>query len=91
VSEPRIRGLLGASFSLILILGILTVNIVGTYYSIYTSAVIFLACSAVFLVLFSVMPESSFYLITKNRIQEARSSAEVASLENRRSRTRLSR
>ncbi|KAH0815653.1 hypothetical protein GEV33_007138 [Tenebrio molitor] len=69
VSEPRIRGLLGASFSLILILGILTVNIVGTYYSIYTSAVIFLACSAVFLVLFSVMPE--------NRLQKLRASKTV--------------
>jgi MFS family permease len=74
VAEPRIRGLLGASFSLSLILGVLTANIVGSYYSIYTSAVIFLACSAVFLVLFSFMPESPFYFIMKNRIQEARSS-----------------
>jgi hypothetical protein len=74
VAEPRIRGLLGASFSLSLILGVLTANIVGSYYSIYTSAVIFLACSAVFLVLFSFMPESPFYLIMKNRIQESRSS-----------------
>jgi MFS family permease len=74
VAEPRIRGLLGASFSLSLILGVLTANIVGSYYSIYTSAVIFLACSAVFLALFSFMPESPFYLIMKNRIQESRSS-----------------
>jgi hypothetical protein len=58
VSEPRILGLLGASVSLILILGILTVNIVGSYYLIYTSAPIFLACSSVFLVLLSFMPES---------------------------------
>ncbi|RZC32123.1 facilitated trehalose transporter Tret1-like [Asbolus verrucosus] len=74
VSEPKVRGLLGSSFSLILMFGILFVNIIGSYVTLYTAALIFLCCSVLFLVTFSQMPESPYYLLMKNRVEEARSS-----------------
>ncbi|XP_063926352.1 facilitated trehalose transporter Tret1-2 homolog [Zophobas morio] len=74
VSEPKIRGLLGASFSLILIYGLLFVNLVGSFFGIFDAALIYIACSLVFMACFSIMPESPYYLIMKNKLEQAKAS-----------------
>ncbi|KAJ3651072.1 hypothetical protein Zmor_017133 [Zophobas morio] len=74
ISEPKIRGLLGASFSLIMMFGIFTVNVVGSYTSLCTTALVSLAFVLLFIVTFLPQPESPYYLLMKNKPEEARRS-----------------
>lgn len=68
------RGVLGSYFSLILILGILTVNISGSYLSVETCALIFTILPIIFIIAFLQMPESPYYLIMKERFEDAKKS-----------------
>ncbi|CAG9859143.1 unnamed protein product [Phyllotreta striolata] len=74
VSEPNVRGVLGSLFSLVFILGVFIVNIIGSYVTIHTAALLFIILPVTFACLFSRMPESPYYLIMKSNLQEAESS-----------------
>ncbi|KAJ8982610.1 hypothetical protein NQ317_005082 [Molorchus minor] len=71
VCEPRIRGRLGSLFSTVLTVGMLAVNVVGSYLNMHTAALIFATLPVLFLIIFSQMPESPSYLIMKSKVVEA--------------------
>ncbi|CAG9861339.1 unnamed protein product [Phyllotreta striolata] len=77
ISQAKIRGSLSSLCSITFIAGILMINIVGSYLSIKTTALI---CSTVPVVLFCTfawMPESPYYYIMKNRLEDARRSLQT--------------
>ncbi|KAJ8954178.1 hypothetical protein NQ318_005773 [Aromia moschata] len=74
VAEPRVRGTLGSYFSMIMVLGILAVNIIGSYLDIHKAAIVFASLPVLFLLVFSQMPESPYYLIMKSRVADAEAS-----------------
>ncbi|XP_056633771.1 facilitated trehalose transporter Tret1-like [Diorhabda sublineata] len=71
VSEPQVRGVLGSLFSLVFIIGVFTVNSIGSYVTIHTAALVFLVLPIIFVLLFSRMPESPYYYIMKSKFDEA--------------------
>lgn len=72
ISTPEIRGLLGASFQLFVVIGVLLVNCLGSGMSwryLAVSGAVMSLCSA-FLMIF--MPESPRWLMSKKRREEAK-------------------
>lgn len=67
VADPDIRGKLGTFQLTILALGQLFINIISEYMSIQTVAAICLIFPIIFLLIFSQMPETPYYLLSKNR------------------------
>ena len=72
IADPKIRGLLGSSCSVIMTFGILLVNIMGTQIDIRLSALISSIVPVLLLVTFCWMPESPYYLLMRGRKEEAR-------------------
>ncbi|XP_045467192.1 facilitated trehalose transporter Tret1-like [Harmonia axyridis] len=74
ISRPRIRGKLGVLGACSFIFGLVAVNLVGTYLNIQETALIFAIIAMVFLFTFSLMPETPYYLLMINKVQEAEKS-----------------
>ncbi|KAF2892585.1 hypothetical protein ILUMI_13588 [Ignelater luminosus] len=74
ISEPKIRGILGVSFSTAVVLGFLLITAYGTYMPLRVSAYVSISFPLLFFVVFIWMPESPYYLILKDNIDDARSS-----------------
>lgn len=74
VAEPRVRGVLGTLFSVVLILGIVVVNIVGYYLSIDKTALVFLPFPLLFMLSFLRMPETPYYFLIKHDTTNAEKS-----------------
>ncbi|KAF5294940.1 hypothetical protein FQR65_LT10653 [Abscondita terminalis] len=72
IAHPSIRGILIASVAFSSLLGSLLINILGFYYSIFTSSLICSIIPIVHFLTFVWMPESPYYFITQNRQEEAR-------------------
>ncbi|KAK4876676.1 hypothetical protein RN001_009182 [Aquatica leii] len=72
ISSPAIRGILNASVGFGALLGTLLINILGFYYPIFTSSLICSLIPLIHLFTFMWMPESPYYLIKRNRNEEAR-------------------
>lgn len=72
VSEPKIRGILGVSFSTAIVLGFLLINSYGSFMPLRTSAYVSIFFPLLFFSLFIWMPESPYYLILKDNIDDAR-------------------
>lgn len=66
IADREVRGMLGTSMSVTLIAGILLINVIGTYFSVYNTALIVSTISLIMFVTFIWMPESPYYLIMKN-------------------------
>lgn len=71
ISSPEIRGTLGSYVSLTLRVGMMLINIIGAYLTISMSALVCLIFPLSFFATFIWMPESPYYLIIKNRKDEA--------------------
>ncbi|KAJ3651073.1 hypothetical protein Zmor_017134 [Zophobas morio] len=71
IAEPSVRGTLATFVSIALYLGVLAVNIIGSYLSIRDTALVCIAFPIIFFLLFFKMPESPYYLIMKNQEAEA--------------------
>ncbi|KAB0792602.1 hypothetical protein PPYR_14561 [Photinus pyralis] len=74
ISDKEIRGMLGSSVSVTLFLGVMAINLVGSYMTIKTSSLILLVMPALHFLTFVWMPESPNYLLMKGKYQEARQS-----------------
>jgi sugar porter (SP) family MFS transporter len=72
IADPNIRGLLGSGLSSAWIFGILLINIIGSYLSITTTALISSIVPIVALLTFIWMPESPYYLVMKGNHDEAK-------------------
>ncbi|KAF2904713.1 hypothetical protein ILUMI_01466 [Ignelater luminosus] len=72
VSEPKVRGIIGTIHSFGIVVGVLLINIYGSYVPIRTAACISLLMPLLFLITFPWMPESPYYLVMRNRLEDAR-------------------
>lgn len=77
IAEPKIRGMLGTSVSVSWIFGILLINIIGSHLSITVTALISSILPIVSLLTFIWMPESPYYLLMKENLNEARRSLQI--------------
>ncbi|XP_018328900.1 facilitated trehalose transporter Tret1-like [Agrilus planipennis] len=74
ISEPKIRGILGSSLSVSILVGQLIMTAYGSYTSLTVSAYIACVFPVLFLVLFVWMPESPYYLLMRERRDDAEKS-----------------
>lgn len=72
VTTPKVRGTWGNCLALYLYMGEAMINAIGGYTSIQTCAWICTAFPLLFLLSYSFMPESPYYLMMKGRKDEAR-------------------
>lgn len=77
VATPKVRGSWGNVMTFAIYFGQMVINVVGGYCDIVTTAYILLPVPIVFFVIFSQMPESPYYLLMKNRQDEARKCLQV--------------
>lgn len=71
VAEARVRGVLGTLFTVVLILGILVVNVVGSCLSIDKTALVFLPFPLLFMLSFLQMPETPYFALMKHDSKSA--------------------
>ncbi|CAH0546084.1 unnamed protein product [Brassicogethes aeneus] len=74
ISDPKVRGLLGSSCSVTWIIGILLINIIGSYLSIFWTAIVSSFIPLIACVTFVWMPESPYYLLMRDREADAKES-----------------
>lgn len=74
IADSKIRGLLCSSIPITTVLGFMLIAIVGSMYSIKDAALISSVLPIVHFVLFSFMPESPYYLLMKNKPEQAQKS-----------------
>ncbi|KAF2892004.1 hypothetical protein ILUMI_14169 [Ignelater luminosus] len=77
IADPNIRGLLGSVVSVAWIFGILVTYLLGSYLSIADTALISLIIPMLLPLTFPFIPESSYYLLMKGKIKDARDSLMV--------------
>jgi sugar porter (SP) family MFS transporter len=76
ISDPNVRGMLGSSCSVTWIAGFLLINVIGSYFSIKTAALVSSIVPGVLFVTFLWMPESPYYLLMRDQPRAARQSME---------------
>ncbi|CAG9857639.1 unnamed protein product [Phyllotreta striolata] len=72
ITEPKIRGLFGSSVSVAYILGMLLINIVGSYCTVSQTALISCCLPVALLVAAKTIPESPYFLIMKGNTAGAK-------------------
>lgn len=77
IADANIRGLLGSSCSVFMIFGILLVNVLGMYSTITITALISAIIPVLLLITFWFMPETPYYLIMRDDIDEAMKSLKI--------------
>ncbi|KAK4886110.1 hypothetical protein RN001_002381 [Aquatica leii] len=77
ISDPQIRGILTASMGTSSIAGALLINILGFHYSIFTSSLLCSIVPIVHFLTFIFVPESPYYLIKNNKIDDAKNSLKI--------------
>ncbi|KAF2880847.1 hypothetical protein ILUMI_25336 [Ignelater luminosus] len=77
ISEPKVRGSLGSIFTVGLILGILLINCYGSFIPIATTAFISISIPLLFLVTFVWMPESPYFFLMKENVEDAKRSLQA--------------
>ncbi|XP_063914995.1 facilitated trehalose transporter Tret1-like isoform X2 [Zophobas morio] len=77
IADPKIRGLLGSGVSTSWIFGILLINVVGSYLSITTTALVSSVVPILALLTFIWMPESPYHHVMKGEFEEAKKSLQV--------------
>lgn len=76
IASKEIRGSLGSYFQLFVTLGILFVDVLGTFYSIQTITLVCALIPFVFGLLFITQPETAVFYMKKRKIEKARESLE---------------
>lgn len=71
ISSPEIRGFLSSFLSLSFIIGTLIINIIGSFWDIYTCSMISALIPAVHFLIFIFMPESPYWYLKVNRYERA--------------------
>ncbi|KAF5308537.1 hypothetical protein FQR65_LT06202 [Abscondita terminalis] len=74
ISDKQIRGRLGSIIYIMMLTGILLIYSVGPFVSIAASSTIGACIIIVQLLTFSFMPRSPYYLLLKNRVEDAKKS-----------------
>lgn len=74
ISNPTVRGTWGNLIATSMYFGELIVNVVGSYCGVKETAFIFLPLPVLFLLLFSMMPESPYWFIMKGQEENAKKS-----------------
>lgn len=77
IAHSSIRGLLGSSIPVTTIMGFLLINIIGSYFDITSAALLSSVVPIVHFVTFFFMPESPYYLLMKDREQDAKASLKI--------------
>lgn len=71
-TEPSIRGVIGGSLPVSLMLGMLLINAYVPFLSIRDSSIISAVIPVLLIICFAWMPESPYYLIMKGKMEEAK-------------------
>ncbi|KAK9888744.1 hypothetical protein WA026_000971 [Henosepilachna vigintioctopunctata] len=71
ISSPQVRGLLGSSVPICLITGVLIINVMELFLSVTNSALMCIIFPLISFLGMLLMPESPYYLIMRNKKQEA--------------------
>lgn len=74
VTEPKYRGMLTATGTTSVVIGILVQFVLGTFLEWRTIALVCSVMPAVTIIALYFVPESPYWLLTKNRVNEARKS-----------------
>lgn len=74
IAEPKVRGMLGSSCSVMWIVGFLVINIIGSYLSITMTAIVSSILPVISFFTFMWMPESPYFLLMQNKTEEAKKS-----------------
>ncbi|EFA00433.1 facilitated trehalose transporter Tret1 [Tribolium castaneum] len=74
IAEPSIRGLLSSMCPVSIVIGLLLINILGSYLTISTTAFVSSIIPVILLVTFVWIPESPYFLLMRGRYDDARSS-----------------
>ncbi|KAG5875059.1 hypothetical protein JTB14_026190 [Gonioctena quinquepunctata] len=74
ISEPEIRGFMGASFMVSIVLGMLLINIIFLFASMASTAYIASIVSLLMLPILSFLPESPYFYLMKKDILSAKAS-----------------
>ncbi|XP_023026796.2 facilitated trehalose transporter Tret1 isoform X1 [Leptinotarsa decemlineata] len=77
ISSPDIRGFLSSLICLSFTLGVLLINTIGCFFSIFTCSIICAAVPAVHFLGFIFMPESPYYYIKVGKYNEAKKSLKI--------------
>ncbi|CAG9770634.1 unnamed protein product [Ceutorhynchus assimilis] len=77
IAEPKIRGLIASVCPVCIILGILLINIFGSFLSITTTAYVGTIAPILLLVTFIWMPESPYFYLMRGKVEDARRSLQV--------------
>lgn len=71
ILEPKVRGVVGTSHTMGILIGVLLINSYGSYVSIRTAAYISVSVPILFLVTFVWMPDSPYYQLVKGHTEAA--------------------
>ncbi|KAJ8938234.1 hypothetical protein NQ314_011563 [Rhamnusium bicolor] len=74
IADQKIRGFLSSIIYLMMLTGVLTIYCVGPFLPFYVPSVIGATLLLVELIVFSLLPETPYYLIFNDRIEEAKRS-----------------
>ncbi|KAK5645065.1 hypothetical protein RI129_006365 [Pyrocoelia pectoralis] len=77
ISEKKIRGRLGSLIHIMMLIGILVIYGIGPFVSIAASSTVGVGVLVTQLLTFSFMPESPYYLLVKNKREEARKALQI--------------
>lgn len=71
IADQKIRGFLSSIIYLMMLTGILTIYITGPYFPFYVPSLIGISLLTIELVVFSLLPETPYYLLYNNKQKEA--------------------
>lgn len=74
VTTPKVRGRWGNFMGFFMYFGQVVMNTIGHFFNIKVSAYILITTPILFLFLFSFMPETPYYYLRKNKMEEAKKS-----------------
>ncbi|XP_030761292.1 facilitated trehalose transporter Tret1-like isoform X2 [Sitophilus oryzae] len=74
---PKVRGILGGFTTIFICLGMLTVNVTGSYLTIKETSLVMALFPVIFWICFMFMPESPYYYLMKNKPEKAKESLKI--------------
>ncbi|XP_060528767.1 facilitated trehalose transporter Tret1-like [Cylas formicarius] len=77
VAEPEVRGILGSFICSSISIGLLVINLVGSFMDIHATALVCLAFPIFFLLIFSIMPETPYFHLMNKDVEKARESLQI--------------
>lgn len=77
IAEPKIRGFLASILPVSIVVGLLLINILGNYLPMDTTAIIASILPILLLITYYFMPESPYFFLIKDRVEEAKESLQT--------------